>query len=293
MRILSYTATADDKGKKVKQLLRGTLRLSYSLVQSLKWRQGAIALNGAPCTVAAVVKEGDVLTVNVSDRAALSPHIAPVDYPLDVLFEDDDLLIINKPAGIAVHNADHGDTVTVAGAAAHHLGGSAFHPVNRLDRGVTGVMVIAKTGHVHDLCMRALHTEDFRREYLGLCHGTPDPAEGTIDLPIGRDPESLFKRCIDPAGQEAHTAYTVVQGGDRCLLRLRPLTGRTHQLRLHCAAIGHPLVGDWLYGTEEPDLIARPALHSHELWLRHPITGEMLHVLTPLPGDMEKLLTDG
>ena len=288
MRILTYTAVSEDRGKKVRQLLRGRLRLSYTLLKSLKWRDGAILLNGRPCTVAAVVTPGDTLTVNVTDTVPLSAHIMPVDYPLDILYEDDDLLVINKPAHIAVHSAE---PVTVAGAVAYHLGDGAFHPVNRLDRGVTGIMVIAKSGHVHDLLMRQLHTDAFRREYLAICQGIPDPAVGTIDLPIGRDQNSILKRCIDPGGLESHTRYEIVQASEnRALLRLRPLTGRTHQLRLHCAAIGHPLLGDWLYGTEDRTLIDRPALHSHALWLTHPLTGSCLHLTCPLPADMQRLL---
>ena len=288
MRILTYTATAEDSGKKVRQLLRGSLHLSYTLLKSLKWRENTILLNDRPCTVAAVVRTGDVLTVNVTDANTLSEHITPVDYPLDILYEDADLLVINKPAHIAVHSAE---PVTVAGAVAHHLNGAVFHPVNRLDKGVTGIMVIAKSGHIHDLCMRRLHTDAFRREYLAVCEGIPTPPSGTIDLPIGRDETSILKRRIDPDGLESHTIYETVQAADdRALLRLRPLTGRTHQLRLHCAAIGHPLVGDWLYGTENRALIDRPALHSHELWLTHPITGEVLHLISPLPDDMQRLL---
>ena len=288
MRILTYTATAEDNGKKVRQLLRGSLHLSYTLLKSLKWRENAILLNGQPCTVAAIVREGDVLTVNVSDVDDLSEHITPVDYPLDILYEDDDLLILNKPAHIAVHSADPG---TIAGAVSYLLGGGAFHPVNRLDKGVTGIMVVAKSGHVHDLCMRQLHTDAFRREYLAVCEGIPMPQSGTIDLPIGRDESSILKRCIDPGGLESHTVYETVQAANGCaLLRLRPLTGRTHQLRLHCAAIGHPLIGDWLYGTEDKSRIDRPALHSHELWLTHPNTGQEIHLTAPLPDDMQKLL---
>ena len=288
MRILTYTAAAEDSGKKVRQLLRGELHLSYTLLKSLKWRENAILLNGQSCTVAAVVHEGDVLTVNVTDANALSEHITPVDYPLDILYEDDDLLVINKPAHISVHSAE---PVTVAGAVAYHLDGGAFHPVNRLDKGVTGIMVIAKSGHVHDLLMRQLHTDAFRREYLAVCEGVPVPANGTIDLPIGRDESSILKRRIDPGGLESHTVYETVQvSGEYTLLRLRPFTGRTHQLRIHCAAIGHALVGDFLYGTENRTLIDRPALHSHELWLTHPITGEILHLIAPLPDDMKKLL---
>ena len=292
MRVLTYTVTEQDAGRHLRYVLRAKLHLSYTLMKSLKWRQDAILLNGQPCTVAAVIRAGDVVTVNVADEAPLSQHIAPVDFPLDILFEDEDLLIINKPAGIAVHSAAlTEETVTVAGAAAHYLGGGAFHPVNRLDKGVSGIMVIAKNGHAHDLCMKLLHTEDFRREYLGLCVGVPSPAIGTIDLPIGRDETSVVKRRIDPEGLESHTEYEVLAQRDgRALLRLRPLTGRTHQLRLHCAAMGHPLVGDWLYGTEDKGLISRPALHSHELWLTHPITGEKLHLTAPLPDDIHRLL---
>jgi len=292
LRILSYTVTKTDDGRKLKSILRGNMAISYGLLQSLKWRQGAILLNGEPCTVVQVVRAGDIVTVNVEDSAPVSEHITPVDYPLDILWEDADLLILNKPAGMAVHAAAlTEETVTVAGAVTHYLGGSAFHPVNRLDKGVTGIMVIAKNGHAHDLCMRILHTEAFRREYRGICEGVPSPAKGTIDLPIGREEGSAIRRCIDEKGLESYSEYELLTtSGERSLLRLRPLTGRTHQLRVHCAAIGHPLVGDWLYGTEDKTLISRPALHSYELWLTHPITGESIHLVAPLPADMERLL---
>lgn len=292
MRILKMTVTAADDSKKVKQLLRGTWQVSSSLLKSLKWRENAILLNGQSVTVAAIVHAGDELTVNIADNGEMSPHIAAVDYPLDILYEDDDLLIINKPAGIAVHSAAlTEETVTIAGAVAHYLGDTPFHPVNRLDRGVTGVMVVAKSGYMHQRCMAILHTDDFRREYRGICEGTLLSAQGTIDLPIGRDPDSVLKRRIDPNGLASHTEYEVLQANcDRSLLRLRPLTGRTHQLRLHLSAIGHPLIGDWLYGTEARNIITRPALHSYELWLRHPLSGELLHIAAPIPEDMQKLL---
>ena len=292
MRILKLTVNAADDGKKVNQLMRGTMQISSSLLKSLKWRENAILLNGQRVTVAAIVHAGDELTVNIADNGESSPHIAAVDYPLDILYEDDDLLNIDKPAGIAVHSAAlTEETVTIAGAVAYYLGDTPFHPVNRLDRGVTGVMVIAKNGYMHQRCMAILHTDDFRREYRGICEGRPSPAQGTIDLPIGRDPESILKRCIDSNGLASHTEYAVLQTTNgRSLLRLRPLTGRTHQLRLHLSAIGHPLLGDWLYGTENRELIARPALHSYELWLRHPLTGELLHITAPIPEDMQKLL---
>ena len=291
MRILSLPITPVLSGQTVKQLLRRELGMSSSLLKSLKWRENAILLYGSPVTVRAVVSAGDLLSVDVSDPPAVSP-VPPVDYPLDILWEDRDLLILNKPAGITVHSAAlTEETVTVAGAVAHYLGGGAFHAVNRLDRGVTGVMVVAKSGYMHQRCMDILHTDDFRREYRGICDGVPQPAAGVIDLPIRRQPDSLLKRSIDPEGLPSRTEYEVLSvSHGRALVRLLPITGRTHQLRLHMAAIGCPLTGDWLYGAEDKALIARPALHSYELWLRHPLTKEFLHIAAPLPEDMRSLL---
>lgn len=292
MGILSLCVTAEQSGMTVKHLIRTHWHLSSSLLKSLKWRQGAICVNGTPVTVAYRPMAGDTLTVNITDTAEKSPHILPVDYPLDILYEDEDLLIINKPAGIAVHSASlTEETVTVAGAVSYYLGGAVFHPVNRLDRGTTGIMVVAKNAYMHGRCMAMLHSDDFRREYRGICEGTPSPACGTIDLPIGRDPTSLLRRRIDPVGLSSQSEYEVVQSvGGHSLLRLRPLTGRTHQLRVHLAGIGHPLVGDWLYGTEDKSLISRPALHSYELWLLHPLQGHLLHLTAPLPEDMKNIL---
>ena len=291
MRILTLPITPALSGLTVKHLLRQELHLSSSLLKSLKWRENAILLNGRPVTVRAVAQMGDTLTVDVSDLPADSP-IVPVDAPLDILWEDEDLLILNKPAGITVHSAAlTEETVTVAGAVAHYLCCDTFHPINRLDRGVTGIMAVAKTGYIHQRCMAILHTDDFRREYRGICDGVPQPRVSTIDLPISRQPDSLLKRRIDPDGLPSRTEYQVLSTSHgRALLRLRPVTGRTHQLRLHMAAIGCPLTGDWLYGAEDRALIPRPALHSYELWLRHPLTGEALHILAPLPEDMQRLL---
>ena len=278
-------------GRKVLHLLRGELGLSSTLVKSLKWRGGAICLNGAPVTVDIRVREGDLLTVNVADRVQETPIAENAPLP-EVLWEDDDLLIINKSAGVAVHaSALTGGDITVEQMVVRYLGGGAFHPVNRLDRGVSGVMVVAKSSYAHARTMAQLHTEDFHREYRAVCHGIPSPAAGEITLPIGRDTSSAVKRKIAPTGKAAHTVYEVLSvHGENALLRLQPITGRTHQLRLHMAALGHPLLGDWLYGEEHPLLPRRVALHSCELWLRHPISGEALHITAPLPPEMAQLL---
>ena len=291
MRLLTHTVTAAEDGQSVKVLLRRLWGISGSFLSRLKFRQ-AVTINGVPVTVRYAVRRGEVLAVDVSDLPGENPHILPVDFPLDILYEDEDLLLINKPAGIAIHPAAlTEETATIAGAVAHYLHSDSFHAVNRLDRGTTGVMAAAKTGFIHARCMTLLHTDGFRRDYRAVCEGVPQPPEGDIDLPLGRAEGSLLRRQVDAQGAPAHTHYEVLSAAHgRALLRLTPTTGRTHQLRVHMAAIGHPLTGDWLYGTEDRELIARPALHSYHLRMTHPLTGAVIEVTAPLPEDMRRLL---
>ena len=152
-------------------------------------------------------------------------------------------------------------------------------------------MAVAKSGYIHDRLRRALHSAAFHRQYLAVVEGIVVPQKGTIALPIQRDPSSPIKRSVAPDGQPACTHYeTVRTENGMTLLRVILETGRTHQIRLHCAAVGHPLVGDWLYGTAAPERIARPALHSAVLELVHPITGKQLRYSVPMPEDMAALM---
>ena len=291
MRILEHIVTPAEDGQRVKHLLRSRWQLSTTLLKHLKWN-GGILLNGRSVPVNTPAHTGDVLTADVSDPPGSNEHICPVDFPLDILYEDEDLLVLNKPAGIAIHSAAlTEETVTVAGSVVHYLGQDSFHCVNRLDRGTTGAMAVAKTGYMHARCMALLHSGDFYREYRGICLGRPEPPAGEITLPIGRDTASVLRRKINPDGLPSRTTYeTLSSGEDLSLLRLLPATGRTHQLRVHLAAIGHPLAGDWLYGTEDRALIARPALHSYILHLRQPLSGADITVTAPIPEDMTRLI---
>ena len=155
----------------------------------------------------------------------------------------------------------------------------------------SGLLVVAKHPHAQEQLKGQLHTPAFRRIYLAVCEGIPRPPEGCIDAPIGRVPGSLMARQVDPAGQPASTRYRVLRTGQgRALVELELDTGRTHQIRVHMAHIGHPLIGDFLYGTEDHSLISRPALHSARLSLRHPVTGEPMAWEQPLPEDMARLV---
>ena len=216
-------------------------------------------------------------------------EILPEDIPLDILYEDEDLLIINKPAGIAVHGRSERGEPTIGAAVARYLGSAApFHPVNRLDRGTTGAMCAAKNGYMHDRLRKILHTDAFRREYLAVACGEMPERAGVIDLPIARVPgEKRFHTA--PEGLASVTRYEVLgSAGGLSLLRLRPETGRTHQIRVHLAALGCPIAGDRLYGGGA--LAARPLLHSAALYLVHPLTGAAVSVAAPMPEDMQEVL---
>lgn len=289
---LTLTVSPDQSGRCVRQLLKNDLHLSSTCINRLKRTEQGILVNGQRAFTNAVLSAGDTLTVDFS-AAERPTEIEPISIPLDIVFEDEHLLIINKSAPLAVIPSSLApDEPTLANALAHYFGiDFTFHPVNRLDRSTTGLMIVAKSSFIHDRLQRVLHSGAFTRRYLAVCEGFPDPAEGEITLPIARKEGSAIARCISPDGQSAHSSYrTLTRTARFSLMELTPHTGRTHQLRVHMAAISHPLVGDWLYGTEDHSLIARPALHAAYLSVRHPVTGELIEYTAPLPADMKRLM---
>ena len=282
MRILTYTVTPEEDGRMVKGILRGSLQLSYTLLKSLKWRENAILLNGQSVHINVIVHTGDTVSVVLSERTPREDLYCANAAKPDIVYEDDDLLVLNKPAGVAMHpKSGDASAPSLAAMLTNYLGeGSVPHFVSRLDKGTSGLLIAAKSGYVHDRLRRALHSSDLRREYRAVAVGRVEPPYGVIDAPIGR-----------ADGLPSLTEYEALQVSGRfTLLRLRPQTGRTHQLRVHMAYLGHPLAGDWLYGTEDKTLIARPALHSYELWFTQPVTGQELHFTAPIPQDMQRLM---
>lgn len=275
-------------GRKIRSVLQAQLGLSAGLVTRLKHREGAVLLNGRPAKTLDTVHAGDRLSVEVGDAGGSA--FAPVPARLSILWEDEDILILDKPADMAVHGRSDKGEPTVGSAVAAYLGTAApFHPVNRLDRGTTGVMCAAKTGYMHERLRRLLHTEGLRREYLAITQGVPEPRSGVIDLPIGRRGEEK-RFCVREDGAASLTRYeTLAEGDGLALLRLRPETGRTHQIRVHLSHIGCPILGDRLYGRVSAE-IARPALHSSRLTLVHPLTGVTVEAAAPLPEDMRAVL---
>lgn len=293
MERIRYEIPPEEDGSTVRHILKARLRFSSRAISRLTRAETGILVNGARARTVDLLRAGDVLTVETGDQRPPKTAIVPGPWPLPVLWEDGHLLAVDKPAGMTAHASNFlPHTPTVAGALAWERGTDfIFHPVNRLDKGTTGLMLVAKSGYVHDRLRRVLHTESFRREYRAVCAGCPEEDTGVIDAPIGRDERSAVRRMVREDGAPAVTRYQVLaRGRGMSLLRVLPETGRTHQIRVHLASIGCPLAGDWLYGTEAPELISRPALHSRGLELLHPVTGEQLRLQAPLPEDLRRLL---
>ncbi len=292
MRTLRIEITPEQAGRTIESLLKNELCCSSGHISRLKRREAGVLLCGERKYVTARVSAGETLEIEIGDEPGAGA-VLPMPYPLSVVYEDDDLLLLDKVAGMEVHPARDLTACTLENAVCAHLGGNVTpHPVSRLDRGTSGLILFAKSGYVHEKMRRALHTDAFFRAYRGIAVGVVQPPKGAVNAPIGFAPDSHYKRAVAADGKEALTEYATLETNERfTLLRLVPQTGRTHQLRVHMAYLGYPLAGDFLYGTEDPSLIQRPALHSSELSFVHPVTGETLTFSSPLPSDMARLMT--
>ena len=293
-RRIELPITPELAGTKVDTLLKKHLNLSGTVVRRIKWLEDGILVDGQRVNTRFCPAEGQVLSVQVSDPERRS-GILPAPGPLDIVYEDEDLIVLNKAPGLSVHPGPGHFSDTLGNFLLHYYDQSEqdcdFHPVHRLDRGTSGLMVAAKHPHAQEVLKNQLHTDEFRRTYLAVCEGVPSPAAGTIDAPLGPRPGSLVEQMVREDGKPARTHYEVLSVHDgRALLRLVLDTGRTHQIRVHMAHLGHPLTGDFLYGTEDAALIPRPALHSARLSFLHPITGKRLECSLPLPEDMKALI---
>jgi len=255
--------------------------------------EGLITLDGVPVHADARLRAGQTLRLSIPEPERDAP--APISMPLSVPYEDALFWMIDKPAPLPTACSARQDGPTLENAV-YALAGCphpfVYRPVNRLDKGTSGLLLVAKTAQAQYLLQQLLHTEDFVREYLAVVDGAPPDAEGVIDLPIGKAEGATIKREVRADGREARTHYRVLQtGGGRSLLRLRLYTGRTHQIRVHLSALGCPVTGDFLYGAEQPDLLpGRFALHSASIRLCHPQTGLWITRESPLPPALQALL---
>ena len=268
--------TPEMEGKPVRRAAMGGIGLSGGQFKRAKFH-GEIRLDGERVTADVRNRAGQTLSVFVPEVENTLPE--PADIPFDILYEDEYFWIINKPAPLPTASSVKQDGFTLENALFYRLGcpqDFVYRPVNRLDKGTSGLMLAARTAHAQHLLQQMLHGDEFIREYVALVEGAPEEDEFVIDRPIGKADGATVRREVRPDGKPARTFCQVLQRGERSLVRLRLDTGRTHQIRVHMQSIGCPVVGDFLYGTEDPAFPGRFALHSAYVRVKHPITGEWI-----------------
>ncbi len=282
-RVIKYTVPEEYDGKKVISFLRGNAKISSRLLKALKRIENGITLNGKHIRTIDVIHSGDVLAVDIP---CPDGEIMPVEMPLDILYEDDDLVIINKSPFIACHPTHNHQSDTLANALAFYLQGkdkaSVFRAIGRLDKGTSGIVICALNKHA-----AAMIPKSVTKEYLAIVSGKLEPT-GTIDAPIYRPDPMKTLRAVGDSGDRAVTHWTVLKQNDTATLaRISPETGRTHQIRVHFASIGFPLVGDSMYGTDEKK-IGHQLLHCVKVTFTHPVSGEEITIEATMPPDMQK-----
>lgn len=292
-RTIDYIIGKEADGLRIAQFLR---RKGYSRqnLATIKQMPDSTLVDGAPAYMNQYLRAGCRLTVRIRETG-VSEKIVPVHLPLDIMYEDGDIVVVNKPAGMPIHPSVNNYTNTMANALAWYYKEQGkpfiFRCSNRLDRDTSGLTVVAK--HLVSAGILSAMTADktLGREYLAIVSGHVTPPAGTVRAPLARSGTSIVERMVDFArGEEAVTHYeTLGQYGPHSLVRLKLETGRTHQIRVHMQYLGFPLIGDYLYN---PDMryISRQALHSHRLSFPHPMTGEPMEFTAPLPEDMKRVL---
>lgn len=289
---LEYTVPDRSGQVKLLHILKQDLKLSTRLINQLK-QQSGILVNGVPCRTIDPVKSGDRISIAWSEPAG--ERLIPEERSLDILYEDDWFLAVNKPAGIAVHPSMNHPCGTLANAVqAYYLKSGLdikVRPVNRLDRDTSGVTLFAKHSHAQDRLIDLMKQNQVYKEYWGVVEGHFSPPSGTIDLPIQRKPGSIMERWVHPLGEKSVTHYRTLQFfKNSSLVQFVLETGRTHQIRVHCKACGHPILGDWLYSDTPSSRTERQALHSRILRFRHPGSGNRVEIKAPVPDDFNALL---
>ena len=279
---LRHLATREGR---LSSFLKDELKMSTGLMNRLKWGS-FLQVNGAPQHTDYPVKPGDVITVLLDEPA--------VEYPsqegkLSILYEDDHILAVDKPAGMLIHPSHSKNDGTLANFVAGYYEKTnqkcAYHPVTRLDRDTYGVVLLAKNSHIHAL----LQTADLQKTYHALVYGGPEESSGIIDAPIDRRPKPSLLRFVGPEGKPSVTEFEVLyRREEHCKLQLRPITGRTHQLRVHCSHMGYPILGDPQYGNPQSDVMSREMnlqhqlLQAYSLEFTHPITEEKILIISKM-----------
>lgn len=291
--VIRHTVSQREENAQLRSILRRTLCLSNALLKRMKQTENVL-VNGKQLRFIDRVHQGDIVSVRL-EFGEEDSTILPQDIPVDILYEDDCLIAVNKPPNMVIHPcAGHPDN-TLGNALMGYFGKKGLkiklRPLGRLDRDTTGIVLFAKNQYVQDFLIRQMKERIYEKNYLGIIHGAFTPPEGEIALPIARKEGSIIERVTDPDGVESLTLYkTLRKYKGFSFAWFRIVTGRTHQIRVHCASVGNPLLGDTLYGNIPTKWINRQALHSHTVSFIHPETGDRMTLQAPVPEDMQRVL---
>lgn len=295
-RKLSYSITISDEDTSIQNFLKSKGFSSQNIVE-LKKMQHSVLVNNHWEHMNYVLKNGDHLLIHIQETSA-NEHIVPVNLPFPIIYEDEDLVVINKPADMPIHPSQNNYENTLANAAVYHYHSLeqkafTFRCINRLDRDTTGLTILAKNMYSANLLATQMQNREIKRFYLAIVDGIPKTKYGTIRLPIGRKSGSTIERQIDlQNGDPAVTHfYHLKSYGNYALMAFQLETGRTHQIRVHLSSMSHPLVGDTLYNPlPSATLLPRQALHAYRISFTHPVSGEKLKLTAPVPEDMQTFL---
>ncbi len=289
--ILEFIVDEEHEGKELKDILYDEMKLSSRLVRKMK-RNKSILVNGNFITFHARLRKGDKVEAIMADEVN---QFEPENIPMEVVYEDQDLVIVDKQPGLVVHPTKGHPTGTMANALVYrmkHRGDSyKIRFVNRLDRDTSGLIIIAKNPYAQQELSKQMQRDQVEKIYLAVVKGIIQDEKGTVDAPIGRpDPDDILRQVYE-GGQASVTHYEVIERlEDATVIRIKLETGRTHQIRVHMAHIGYPLIGDELYGYVDQELIQRQALHAETLIFQQPRTGERVEVSAPIPEDIRALI---
>ena len=294
-RNIDYIIDEDSSGLRVEQFLRRK-RYSGQNLSEIKRMPKSILVNGVHYYMRQELSKGDHLQVRICETKN-SEKIPPTNLPLDIIYEDEDLLVLNKPAGMPIHPSLNNYTNSMANALAYYFQSQGkpfiFRCCNRLDRDTSGLTIVSKHLVSGSILSDMTKYREVHREYLAIARGPVTPSEGTIQAPLGRKGGTIIERTVDwEHGEDAVTHYKVVkEANGHSLVSLRLETGRTHQIRIHMKYLGYPLIGDYLYNPDM-EYMTRQALHSHHMEFTHPITGEHMSFTAPLPEDMARVMQE-
>lgn len=288
---LKYTIKENEHFDNLKEVLKIKFEISDRLLIKLK-KKNLIFLNNSIANIKSPVNSNDIVEISF-DYDEDNTNVVPTKMDLKIIFEDEFLLVLNKPAGYPVHPSMLHFEDSISNGVRYYFDSIGLHkkirPVNRLDKDTSGLVIFAKNEYVQECLVRQMKNNQFSKEYIAICEGVLPNNSGTINAPIARKEGSIIERCIDDSGDVAITHYSVLKSCDKfSVVHFVLATGRTHQIRVHSAHIGHPIIGDTLYGHHS-NLINRQALHSYKASFIHPITKKKLELIAPLHDDMRKI----